>query len=299
MVDPNRIPQPIRALYPYDSHYLDVDGGRMHYIDEGPRDGPVIVAVHGNPTWSFYWRRLVDAFKDTHRVVVMDHIGCGLSDKPQDWPYRLGGHRDNLLALVEHLDLQAVTLVVHDWGGAIGMAMAARAPERIARLIVTNTAAFRSQDIPFSIATCRWPVFGPLMVRGLNAFARAAIVRATHTSLPAPVKQGLVLPYDSWANRIATLRFVEDIPLREDHPSYAALLEAEEGLAQFTDRPMLICWGDGDFCFTATFRAEWERRFPDAEVHAWPEVGHYVMEDAHGRVISLIRDFFSRHPLDA
>ena len=155
MVNPERLPDAVRALYPFDSHTLDVDGGRMHYIDEGPKDGPVIVAVHGNPTWSFYWRRLVEAFRDTHRVVVMDHIGCGLSDKPQDWPYRLSGHRDNLLRLVEHLDLQQITLAVHDWGGAIGMAMAARAPDRIARIVVTNTAAFRSQNIPFSIATCR------------------------------------------------------------------------------------------------------------------------------------------------
>jgi haloalkane dehalogenase len=269
----------------------------MHYLDEGPRDGDVIVAVHGNPTWSFYWRRLIDAFRETHRVVVMDHIGCGLSDKPQDWPYRLANHRDNLLQLVEHLDLEKISLVVHDWGGAIGMAMAAKAPERISRLIVTNTAAFRSQEIPFSIATCRWPVFGPLMVRGLNAFARAAILRAAQTRLPRPVRDGLVLPYDSWANRIATLRFVEDIPLREDHPSYDALLQTEEGLAQFAGRPVLICWGDGDFCFTDSFRAEWQRRFPDAEVHAWPEVGHYVMEDAHTWVIFLVQDFFERHPL--
>jgi pimeloyl-ACP methyl ester carboxylesterase len=297
VVDPSRLPGAIRALFPFDSHFLDVDGGSMHYIDEGPRDGDVLLAVHGNPTWSFYWRRLIETFRKTHRVVVLDHIGCGLSDKPQDWPYRLAGHRDNLLKLVEHLDLNDITLAVHDWGGAIGMAMAARAPERISRLIVTNTAAFRSKEIPFSIATCRWPVFGPLMVRGFNAFARAATIRAASSPLPRPVRDGLVLPYDSWANRIATLRFVEDIPLSEDHPSYADLLEVEEGLAQFTDRPMLICWGDGDFCFTDSFRAEWQRRFPDAEVHAWPEVGHYVMEDAHSRVLPLIASFFEQHPL--
>jgi len=299
VVDPNPLPQSVRDLYPFDSHFLDVDGGRMHYIDEGDADADPIVCVHGNPTWSFYWRRIAQEFKGTHRVVAMDHIGCGLSDKPQDWPYRLADHRDNLLRLIEHLDLKRVTLVVHDWGGAIGMAAAARAPERIARIVVTNTAAFRSQNIPFSIATCRWPVFGPVMVRGLNAFARAAIIRAANTRLDGPVRSGLVLPYNSWANRIATLRFVEDIPLREDHPSYQALLETEEGLAQFTDRPMLICWGDSDFCFTDTFRAEWQRRFPDAEVHAWPEVGHYVMEDAHERVLPLMRDFIDRHPLGA
>lgn len=146
MVDPNPLPQSVRDLYPFDSHFLDVDGGRMHYIDEGDADADPIVCVHGNPTWSFYWRRIAQEFKGTHRVVAMDHIGCGLSDKPQDWPYRLADHRDNLLRLIEHLDLKRVTLVVHDWGGAIGMGVAVRHPERFRRIVVMNTSAFGLPD---------------------------------------------------------------------------------------------------------------------------------------------------------
>ena len=103
------------------------------------------------------------------------------------------------------------------------------------------------------------------------------------------VKRDLVFPYDSWQNRIATLRFVEDIPLKESHPSYQALCEVEQGLEQFKNHPMILFWGDDDFCFTPNFRKEWMRRFPNAEVHAWPDIGHYVMEDAPDRVFEILK----------
>jgi cis-3-alkyl-4-acyloxetan-2-one decarboxylase len=292
------LPPSLSALYPFTGHHLDVDGGRLHYLDEGADTGDgVVLAVHGNPTWSFYWRALVTRLSPRYRVVVPDHIGCGLSDKPQDWPYRLAGHRDNLVRLIDHLDLHNITLVVHDWGGAIGMAAAGLRPDRIRRLVITNTAAFRSQAIPLSIASCRIPLLGTLAVRGLNGFARVATVRASEKGLSRVVKQGLTLPYDSWANRIATLRFVQDIPLQPAHPSYDTLRQTEDGLAGFQDRPMLICWGDADFCFTPRFREEWQRRFPAAEVHAWTDVGHYVMEDAPDRFLDRVDDFLGRHPL--
>ncbi len=279
----------LRALYPWTGHGLGVDGGQLHYLDEG--QGEPILAVHGNPTWSFYWRSLIQEFAGARRVVVPDHIGCGLSDKPQDWDYRLSGHVDNLVRLVEHLDLRNMTLVVHDWGGAIGMGMATRLPERVARIVVTNTAAFRSSRIPLSIASCRIPVLGEVAVRAFNGFARAATWRTTERPLAPEVKRGLLFPYDSWANRIATHRFVQDIPVRADHPSYLTLLGIERSLEKLEDKPMLILWGNRDWCFSPAFRVEWERRFPRARVHAWDDVGHYVMEDAPDRVLSAVRAF--------
>ncbi len=285
------LPQTVQKLYPWTGQKLAVDGGALHYLDEGPRDAPVLLCLHGNPTWSFYWREVVKTFSDRFRVVVPDHIGCGLSDKPQDWGYTLGDHVANVERLVEHLDLQDIVLVVHDWGGAIGMGLATRQPDRIKAAVVTNTAAFRSSAIPPSIASCRIPVLGSLAVRGLNGFAWVATWKATAKGLDRSVKDGLLHPYDSWANRIATLRFVEDIPLRASHPSYDTLVAIEQGLTGLTDRPMLILWGDDDFCFTPTFREEWQRRFPDAQVHAWDDVGHYVMEDAPGRVLEKMTPF--------
>ena len=286
----------VRALYPYTGNRVSVEGGQLHYLDEGKSadpNQPVMLAVHGNPTWSFYWRKLIASFAGEYRVVVPDHIGCGLSDKPQAWEYRLEQHIANLCFLVEHLDLRNIVLVVHDWGGAIGMGMAGRMPERISRLVVTNTAAFRSQEIPLSIASCRIPLFGSIAVRGLNAFAGVATWRASAKGLSVEVKAGLTFPYNSWANRIATLRFVEDIPLKEQHPSYAALVSVEEGLEQLTEHPMLICWGEQDFCFTPNFRKEWQRRFPNAAVHAWEDVGHYVIEDVPERLVDTMRTWLT------
>ena len=285
---------PWEKVYPWASRFLDVDGGRMAYLDEGPRDAPVVLCVHGNPTWSFYWRALVAGLSDRYRVVVPDHIGCGRSDKPQDWPYRLDGHVRNLEALVAALDLRDVTLVVHDWGGAIGFGAATRHPERFARFVVTNTAAFPSPRIPLRIAVCRVPGFGALAVRGFNGFAGAATIMATEKGLSPEARAGLLAPYGSWADRIATLRFVEDIPMAPDHPSWGSLSAIADGLVGLRDRPMRIVWGERDWCFTPAFREEWERRFPAAESFPLADVGHYVMEDAPERVLPLVRDFLPR-----
>ena len=276
-----------RPLYPFASHHLAVDGGRMHYLDEGA--GDVVLCVHGNPTWSFYWRALVAGLRGEARVVAPDHIGCGLSDKPQDWPYRLQGHIDNLCRLVETLDLRNITLVVHDWGGAIGLGMAARHPDRIRALVITNTGAFPAPHIPSRIAMCRIPGLGALGVRGLNGFARAATFMATEKGLAPEVAAGLVAPYDSWANRIATLRFVEDIPMDATHPSWLTLNGVADGLVRFTATPTTLVWGERDWCFTPWFRAEFQRRLPHAKAVTLDEVGHYVMEDAPGVVLAETR----------
>ena len=161
--------------YPYKSHFAEIDGHQYHYIDEGDREGDVLLFVHGNPSWSFAWRNIVNQFSPTHRCIAVDHIGCGMSDKPQDYPYRLENHISNLTALVEKLNLQNTTLLAHDWGGAIGMGAAGRMPQRFKRFVLFNTAAFRSQRIPFRIAVCRIPVFGSIAIRGFNGFPGAAV----------------------------------------------------------------------------------------------------------------------------
>lgn len=283
-----------RSLYPFESHFLRVGAHALHYLDEGPRDAPALLLLHGNPTWSFHWREAVARFRGRYRVVAPDHMGCGLSDKPQHWSYRLADHVLNLERLVLELDLRDVTLAVHDWGGAIGMGFATRHSERIARLVVFNSAAFRSARLPLRIAICRLPLLGPLAVRGLNGFARAALHMATAQGLEPAVAQGLLAPYGSWADRIAILRFVEDIPMRPGHPSWSTLVEIEEGLERLRGKPMLILWGERDWCFTPAFREEWQRRFPEAEVHALRDAGHYVMEDARERVLEAMEGFLSR-----
>ena len=296
---------PWRDLYPFESHWLTIPHGahkhRLHYVDEGDREAPCMLMVHGNPTWSFYYRRLIETFRDEYRCVALDHIGCGLSDKPQKgYGYTLRERINDLSALIDSLDLDRITLVIHDWGGAIGMGAAARVSDRIDRIVVFNTAAFRSDRIPFSIDICRIPGFGPLAVRGLNGFARVAQYRAIYdkSRLEGAVGQGYLAPYDSWANRLAIQRFVEDIPMDLDHPSYQTLVEVEQGLESFGNTPMMIAWGEQDFCFDASFRREWERRFPEATVYAIDDASHYVLEDAHERIIPWMRLFFGKNPVD-
>lgn len=282
-----------RALYPFASHWLDAGGHRLHYLDEGPRSAPPVLALHGNPTWSFYWRGLVAGLRRRQRVVVPDHLGCGLSDKPQRWPYRLADHIDNVERLALALDLRDLTLVVHDWGGAIGFGFAARHPERVARLVVTNTAAFRSPRIPLRIAACRLPLLGPLAVRGLNGFARAATFMTTERPLAPEVKAGYLAPYGSWRERVAVLRFVQDIPMRPSHPSWPTLAAIEAALPRFADLPALVAWGERDWCFTPAFRAEWQRRLPRAQVHRFEDAGHYLMEDAGEPIVALVDRFLT------
>ncbi|MFV0444195.1 MAG: alpha/beta fold hydrolase [Planctomycetaceae bacterium] len=284
---------PYAAEYPFAPHWLDLNGARLHYVDDG--QGPVLLFVHGNPTWSFAWRKFIQAFAPEYRCIAVDHIGCGLSDKPQQYSYTLDQHIANLVQLIDRLDLRDVTLVGHDWGGCIGMGAAVERPDRFRRFVLMNTAAFRSQLIPLRIAVCRIPLLGALGVRGLNLFSAAAISMAVSKPdrMTPAVKAGYLAPYDSWAHRVAVLRFVQDIPLSPTHPSYARLVRVEEGLSQFVNHPMLLPWGEQDWCFTPEFRKEFERRFPQAESYPLSDAGHYLFEDAPERVIPRIRTFLS------
>lgn len=284
---------PWRSLYPFRPHCFELGPHRLHYLDEGPRQAPPLLLLHGNPTWSFYWREAVRALRDRFRVIAPDHLGCGLSDKPQRWGYRLADHVANLERLVRALELREISLAVHDWGGAIGMGLATRDPDRIARLIVTNTAAFPAPRLPLRIAACRVPLLGALAVRGLNAFARAATRMATARGLEPAVAAGLLAPYGSWADRIAILRFVEDIPMRPGHPSWPTLLAIDQGLARLLGKPMLILWGERDWVFTPAFREEWRRRFPEAAVRSFPQAGHYLIEDARAEVLAEMQSFLA------
>jgi cis-3-alkyl-4-acyloxetan-2-one decarboxylase len=287
--------------YPFPSQVFDLGGLRYHYIDEGNRADDAaretLLFVHGNPTWSFAWRNLIKGLSADYRCIAVDHIGCGFSDKPQDYSYRLAQHIENLQRLVCQLDLTRVTLVAHDWGGAIGLGVVARIRERFSRIVLCNTAAFRSQRIPWRIAVCRWPGLGVLGVRGLNLFARAALSMAVvrHDRMNPEVCRGYLAPYGSWNDRVAIHRFVQDIPLHAGHPSYATLVEVEESLARLAETPVLLVWGERDWCFTPEFRQEFERRLPHAETLAIADAGHYVFEDAHERIVPRIREFLAAH----
>lgn len=296
----NRVLQQFLADHP--GRDLDRGGIRLHFIDEG--SGEPIVMLHGNPTWSFYYRHLIGDLGRNHRVIVPDHIGCGMSEKPDDsrYDYTLARRVDDLEALLDHLGLDRdLTLVLHDWGGIIGMTFAARHPERIARLVVCNTAAFhkpRRKRFPLALSLFRNSAIGGWLVRGLNLFVRGtARIGCTAHPMTREVRDAYAAPYDTWDNRIAIHRFVQDIPLRPRDRAYEVISQMEERLPLLGSVPVLIVWGMKDFVFDAPILEEWTRRFPSAEVERFPRAGHLLFEDEREAVNARLRSFLAAHPL--
>jgi pimeloyl-ACP methyl ester carboxylesterase len=282
--------------FPFKRNFINRNGHQYHYVNEG--QGSPVVMVHGNPSWSFYYRNLVTELSENHQCIVPDHIGCGLSDKPSDegYDYTLVNRIDDLVALLDHLDVKEnITLVVHDWGGMIGMGYAARYPERIKRLVVLNTGAFhlpKAKKLPPALWLGRNTFVGTLLVRGFNAFSSvASYIGVKRQPMSKEIRQAYVAPFNSWKNRISTLRFIQDIPLKPGDRNYQLVAEISDSLEQFNKLPMLICWGLKDFVFDKYFLAEWQQRFPDAKVHAFDDCGHYILEDASAEVVPLINNF--------
>ncbi len=296
------LPAAVRQLYPFPSRYLTASGLQYHYLDEGR--GTPIVMVHGNPTWSFFFRDLIRDLSRDHRVIVPDHIGCGLSDTPprSRYGYRLADRvadLDRLLA--RRVPDEKITLLVHDWGGMIGMAWAIDHIPRIARIIVLNTAAFLpmpGKPLPWQLRLIRnVPAVATGAVLGLNLFAAGAIFMAPFYRLPPAVRAGYLAPYNRPAHRIATLAFVQDIPVKPTDPSYPVAARTDAALCRLAHVPMGIFWGKHDFVFDTDYLTEWRRRFPDAEAHLFNDAGHYLLEDAGDRIIPRIRSFLQKHPL--
>jgi len=285
-----------KKRYPFTGQRFGAAGVEQHYLDEG--SGPAVVMVHGNPTWSFYFRELVLSLRPNFRCIVPDHVGCGLSSRPRDhqYEYTLQRRVEDLEALLDHLHLdRGVTFIGHDWGGMIAAACATRRPERIDRCVFMNTAAFlppAGMPLHWTLRLLRHRnVLAETAVRGLNLFSGPAVWLATSKGLPAAVRRGLTAPYRSWSQRIAIARFVQDIPAHRKHRSYELTKWVDEHLHLLAGKPMLICWGERDFVFNREYLAEWRRRFPQAGVESYSDAGHYVLEDARDRVVRAVKRF--------
>ena len=283
--------------YPFESHWFaHRNGPRQHYLDEGC--GEVVLMLHGNPTWSYYYRHLVLALRATHRCLVPDHVGMGWSDKPDDarYEYSLRQRVEDLGAFIDGVvgTDAPITLVVHDWGGMIGLAWAVNNPARIARLVLLNTAGFpmpADRRLPWLLKLGRDSALGAFLILQLNAFAAGATRLAVTKPLADAERRAYVAPYDTPSHRLATLRFVQDIPLEPGDRGFEIVRETAAGLARLAALPVLICWGLRDFVFDAAFLREFEHAFPSAEVHAWDDAGHYVLEDARERVVAHVGKF--------
>lgn len=296
LYDPFLKTNTFKKLYPFSSHFMKIRGLDYHYLDEG--SGESVVMLHGNPTWSFYYRFLVKGLSPKYRCLVPDHIGCGLSEKPDETQYdfRLNNRVEDLEIFLDRLKIKKnITLILHDWGGMIGMAYAVRHPERIKRLVILNTAAFflpNNKKLPVRLKIARNLTFiAKPAILNFNLFAIAALYMASKHGLDKETKKALIAPYSSPNNRLAILKFVQDIPLIPSDLSYSVVSNTEKKLFRLKDKPMLICWGMKDFVFDKDFLLQWRRRFPDAKVYQFSQAGHYILEDIPEYILNHVNQF--------
>jgi len=286
-------------LYPFASHFHEqADGYRMHYLDEGPAEGQPVVMVHGNPTWSFYYRRLIENLKPDFRCLVPDHIGMGLSDRAEEpgYHYTLEQRVADLGHWLDAVEPERpVDLVVHDWGGAIGLSWAVHHIERVRRVVLLNTWAFNipvGESLPRSLKFARTRL-GSFLIQRFNAFSGLAVRMASPQGLDPEVARGLVAPYRNGPDsRLATLRFVQDIPLSAQDPAWAVLADTESRLHQLKDKPVLIHWGGKDFVFDNRVLDLWRDKLPGKPIRYHADAGHYVLEDAHAEIVPAVRRWF-------
>ncbi len=287
-------------LYPFEPNFFELRSGhKLHYLDEGPLEAQPVVMVHGNPTWSFYYRNLIQAMAGQYRCLVPDHIGMGLSDRPGDeeYAYTLGSRVEDLGAWLDEVEPdRKIDLVVHDWGGAIGLSWAVRNPDRVRRVLILNTWAFNipsDKSLPGSLQFARTRL-GAFLINRFNAFSGLATRMATAQRLEPDVASGLVAPYEGApSQRLATLRFVQDIPLSPADPAWSVLEQTEAGLPALANKPIQFAWGGKDFVFNDDVLAIWREKLPGASVTYFEDAGHYVLEDAADRIVPLARRFFA------
>lgn len=265
-----------RDEYPFQSRYLLLPMGNLHYVDEG--SGEPVVMVHGNPTWSFLYRHLIKELSPRYRCVAMDHIGFGLSDKPADWTYRPEEQARNLAALIEALDLKDITLVVQDWGGPIGLSYAIDQPENVRRLVIMNTWMWPVNRDWYYMAFSRFTggFIGRFLIRRFNFFARVIMRQSfgDKKKLTAHIHQHYLKPLDKPEERKGCWVLPGEIL-----GSTPWLRELWAKRLAITDKPTLIVWGMKDIAFREKELNQWSAAFPHAEVVRLPTVGHYVQEE--------------------
>jgi haloalkane dehalogenase len=287
--------------WPYQPNWFDTPHGKMHFIDEGPLGGPVVVMVHGNPTWGYLYRRFIRAVVTSgFRAIAIDHLGFGRSDKPDDASiYTIPKHAERCEALLESLDLQQATLVVQDWGGPIGLPWAARHPKRVAALFIMNTffqRPVRKVPLPFLLHLFRTPLVGEILVKGMHAFVRGFLFRAGLNNpdrLSESDKAAYLAPHPTWSSRTGILAFPRQIPSGpEGRISDFVAAENEHLVAAFADKPVKIVWPMKDVAFgPETLEEMWLQHFPNAEVTRVADAGHFIQEDAHEQIAPELIDF--------
>lgn len=292
------------GTWPYKPHWLDTDGIRIHYVDEGPRHGEAVVMLHVHPAWSYVYRNFIQGLAQAgHRAIAHDQIGFGRSDKPErQEDYTIQRNVEHFGALMDALALDRVTLVLHDFGGPLGLAWAVENPDRVERLVILNTFA---GSIPAGVdrGALLWirimgaPALGELLVKGARLPVRLFLLRMGifhRERIGENERAAYLSPHPTWASRAGLLAYPRLWPFDEHSPTWALAQRIEEGLPKLAGKPALILRGLKDPGYQSgllTFGAE---HFPGAEVHEFEDASHFVQEDAHERIVPLVVDFIKR-----
>ncbi len=282
------------GTFPFEPHYVELDSFQMHYVDVG--EGDPLVLLHGDPTWGYLYRRFLPSLSKYARCIVPDHMGMGKSGVPEiPYPYRLRHHIDNLETLILRLELRDITLVVHDWGGPVGLGFAIRHPSRLKRLILMNTWAFArwpGGPLPRLIELIRSPR-GEAFIMGKNGYVKPALMGTTAHSnhLTETVLNAYLAPFRTPESRRALLCWSRDIPVTASDESYAEMQQIENGLTQFQHIPVLLVWGMQDPVLPPAVLRMWQQLYPHATTHELEEASHFLQEDAPERIIQAIKRF--------
>lgn len=302
MVTNPRVAPELGELFPFKSNFITISGLRMHYLDEYSGSdistAPVAILLHGNPTWSFYYRDLVKALRDKFRVIVPDFLGMGFSDRPLSASFRAIDRISHMEELVEKLGLEKYSLVMHDWGGSIGSGLAVRHPEKIERMVYLNTTLTETEALPPLIKLAATPFIGKFLTKYSKSFLRFTTHLGVSRKLSKQIKAGYYLPYKTSQARRAIWDFVDDIPFDSSHPSYSVMLDLAERLPLLANKQVQIVWGLQDPCFHREMLSKVVKQFPDAELIEISDAAHLVLEDAKEIAIPAIARFLERGPLD-
>jgi haloalkane dehalogenase len=265
-----------REMYPFQPNFFETSAGHMHYVDEG--SGPPVVMIHGTPSWSFLYRRLIKTLASDHRVIAPDHLGFGLSDKHEDASYRPVDHADRLRQLIEALELQDITLIVHDFGGSIGLAYALDAADNVKRLVLLNTWMWSLRDNKMVVRASRLfggPV-GKFLYKQLNFSPRFLMKMAfgNKQRLTATLHRHYTAVFPTPASRQAPWVLARELVGASDW--YDTLWQRRDRLRH---KPALLLWGMKDPLIPQDALERWQTVFEDARIETYPDAGHFVPEE--------------------
>ncbi len=277
-----------REEYPFKSNFIELDMGKMHYIDEGK--GASIIMVHGNPTWSFLYRHIVKELSKKYRCIALDHIGFGLSDKPTEWSYLPEEHAKNLNTLIEKLALKDITLIVHDWGGPIGLSYAVNKPENVKRIILMNTWMWSVKGDPYyeKFSGFMGGAVGRFLIKRFNFFVRVVMKQAMgdKSKLPKSVHQHYFRALEKPDDRKGCWTFPKQIIASSSWLD--SLWSQREKLKH---KPTLILWGKKDIAFREKELNIWRNELTNCNVMEFDNVGHFVQEEKGSELCPIIEDF--------